>query len=284
MKKITLLLLILGIAFIWACSKKDSTSSSPSSTTATTKTTKTAGTTSGTSTASTTSTTSTTSSTSGANCVTLTLKDNDSKVTLTYDSKWNLTKMVYDYTAGGSLSATITYNSSGQAVKAVSAGISSYQTFEYTGNQVTKFSDYDGTTLQDYSVYHYNSSGQVDKMTTYDASNKMTGYDVLTYDANGNVIRNDGYDGSSTLVSSTKYEYDTHKNILAAVNTNYIILRADFNVWGPNNCTKMTYLDSKGTQTGTDNTSYTYNSNGYPATAVASTSGNLTTTYTYDCH
>ena len=266
MKRITLLA-CLCLAFVWGCSKKDSSSSS--------------GSTSG-------STTSASRSGCFASQNVITTDFNKIIVKMLYDSKLNLTEVITTLSSGTIANDNkLEYNSAGQIIKSSSVGSSSYQTFEYSGNQLTKFSDYTMSNLTDYSTFRYNSSGLVDKMTTYASSGVSTGHDSITYDGIGNVSRVDKFDAQGNSKGYTLYTYDAKKSPYAVMNFNYILFRAAYKTWGPNNYMSIRNYDFNGNvSSDSTNVSYSYTTKDYPDyfQITPSNGSSEKDSITYNCH
>ena len=274
MKKI-ILLACISAAFFTACSKKD-TASTPGSGNTTSSTSS--------------STTGSTTSSNTPYCQLTEIVSSDStKYTISYDSKNRLSNYVIHIPNSNSVNGQIEYNASGQLTKSTLSNTTAYNIFKYTGDKITLVTGYSGSSINSYTRIHYNSKGEPDSLNYYDHRMTPATLTYITYDANGNATRVDQYDCSRIFTGYSLYEYDNKKNTYSGMNFNYVEFRSGFDTWGPNNSTKQTDYDAAGNKTNTRPTTYTYNSNNYPATIATTVTGPVCTVsvidaFTYNCH
>jgi len=144
--------------------------------------------------------------------------------------------------------------------------------YEYNDNEQLIKSTYSRTSFvnSEYSEFSYDVNNRISTQTLY-WNNKETGYIDYTFDGKGNLIKENLYNLSATgvaeLSTTTQYEFDNKQNpyqsfsklMTPGINTN------------KNNIIKETYTIHLTANLGGDNvqvtqTSYTYNSKGYPIT------------------
>jgi hypothetical protein len=211
---------------------------------------------------------------------------NDSNLVTTVKSKFDFT--IHHYNALGQLSSTDYYGND----DILSSDAQVVQAAMNSSVWVTPANGVNGGSL----TYIYNNTGQLIKTTysrplltnfeysefTYDAKNKIsrqtmywdnsaTGYIDYSYDSKGNMIKEMLYNlpssGTAELITTTQYEFDSKlnpyksfsKTLSPGIDTN------------PNNILKETYTIHLSQNQGTDKaqitqTTYTYNTMGYPIT------------------
>ena len=154
---------------------------------------------------------------------------------------------------GGSLS--FDYNNNGQLIKTT-----------YSRPQVTS---------SEYSAFSYDASNRINRQTMY-WEDIATGYIDYSYDGKGNMIKEVLYSlpltGAAELITTTLYEFDSKLNPFKSV-SKLLIPGVDTN---PNNIIKETYTIHLAQGQGADKaqvtqTTYIYNTSGYPVTKNGNT-------------
>lgn len=146
------------------------------------------------------------------------------------------------------------------------------QLIKTTVNQLTPGSS-------EYSEFNYDGNNRIAR-ETINWENKVTGYNDYLYDASGNLISEILFHVSSTgvanRITSTEYQYDNKQNPYRSFNH---LLEPGIHT-NVNNVIKETYtiyseVDKSGGQVLVTNTSYDYDSMGYPK----KTNGTVTFVY-----
>jgi len=211
---------------------------------------------------------------------------NDSNLVTTEKSKFDFT--INHYNALGQLASTDFYgnddilSSDAQVVQAAmnsSVWVTSANgvnggslTYYYNDNgQLTKTA-YSRPLLtgSENSEFIYDSSNRISRQTMY-WENAATGYIDYSYDKKGNLIKEMLYnlssEGAAELITTTQYEFDSKLNPYKS-SSKLLLPGIDTN---PNNIIKETYTIHLSQVQGTDKaqitqTTYTYNTMGYPLT------------------
>jgi hypothetical protein len=142
-------------------------------------------------------------------------------------------------------------------------------TYEYNDNEQLTRSTYTRTSVStsEYSEYTYESD-RISRQTMY-WNNVLSNYIDYLYDEKGNLIKESKYyvpsTGIAELWTTTEYEYDNLNNPFQAFSR----LMTPGKFTNPNNIIKETYtyhfeVDPETQDVQITNTTYEYNSNGYP--------------------
>lgn len=133
--------------------------------------------------------------------------------------------------------------------------------------------------------FFHNSAGVSDTVNfTFDGSNRVTeiatshgGYETYTYDSRGNVasLKNYKADGSIDLYDEAFYTYDTKNSFFSQIPPNNYFLMFELN---PDASTLINNVSTKNA----DNYTYTYNSDGFPVSAIATVIGHKPATIYYN--
>jgi hypothetical protein len=201
------------------------------------------------------------------------VSDTSTTIKFTYNSNNQITKSTYYYEGNIALEYTRHYNVNGLRDKdtlyVVDPSGPITPPYKYVADSVV--------------LYTYNSSNQVTRTDGYNIYyNPGHGYTIYTYNTSGELIQERVYNNSNTLLKTVDYAYDTQKS-----NTGWmayaLLVHAD---QAHNILTQVT--KTSGTTivpSETFSTSYTYNSNGYPvASTTTSQDGTISNSiYTYTC-
>lgn len=131
-----------------------------------------------------------------------------------------------------------------------------------------------GFEVTDSVLYTYNNAKQITEQYDYQLSPLFgivqESKTVYTYDAAGNLATITGYNnitGTMEVVSTFQLQYDTKTNPMGADAQSALINGGSLGA-SPNNVTQLRFSDVTNGTEQLINISYTYGSNGYPATAV----------------
>lgn len=160
-------------------------------------------------------------------------------------------------------------------------------TFNYTYT-VQKIS-VAGFEVNDSTIFTYNSNNQLTEGYDYQTSASVIDIQEskynYAYDAAGNVTTITGYNnasGTMQLVSTFTMEYDNKINPLGNQKQTFLISGGGKPADTRNNTTLIKFKDVSNPDEQVITISYTYGSNGFPATALSNDStSNLTTTATF---
>ena len=211
---------------------------------------------------------------------------NDSNLVTTEKSKFDFT--INHYNALGQLASTDFYGND----DILSSDAQVVQAAMNSSDWVTSANGVKGGSL----TYYYNNNGQLIKTAytrplltgsensefIYDASNRIsrqtmywenaaTGYIDYSYDGKGNLIKEMLYNlssgGTAELITTTQYEFDSKQNPFKST-SRFLVPGIDTN---PNNVIKETYTIHLSQDQGSDKiqttqTTYVYNTKGYPIT------------------
>ena len=211
---------------------------------------------------------------------------NDSNLVTTEKSKFDFT--INHYNALGQLASTDFYGND----DILSSDAQVVQAAMNSSDWVTSANGVKGGSL----TYYYNDNGQLIKTAytrplltgsensefIYDASNRIsrqtmywenaaTGYIDYSYDGKGNLIKEMLYNlssgGTAELITTTQYEFDSKQNPFKST-SRFLVPGIDTN---PNNVIKETYTIHLSQDQGSDKiqttqTTYVYNTKGYPIT------------------
>ena len=211
---------------------------------------------------------------------------NDSNLVITEKSKFDFT--INHYNALGQLASTDFYGND----DILSSDAQVVQAAMNSSDWVTSANGVKGGSL----TYYYNDNGQLIKTAytrplltgsensefIYDASNRIsrqtmywenaaTGYIDYSYDGKGNLIKEMLYNlssgGTAELITTTQYEFDSKQNPFKST-SRFLVPGIDTN---PNNVIKETYTIHLSQDQGSDKiqttqTTYVYNTKGYPIT------------------
>jgi len=211
---------------------------------------------------------------------------NDSNLVITEKSKFDFT--INHYNALGQLASTDFYGND----DILSSDAQVVQAAMNSSDWVTSANGVKGGSL----TYYYNNNGQLIKTAytrplltgsensefIYDASNRIsrqtmywenaaTGYIDYSYDGKGNLIKEMLYNlssgGTAELITTTQYEFDSKQNPFKST-SRFLVPGIDTN---PNNVIKETYTIHLSQDQGSDKiqttqTTYVYNTKGYPIT------------------
>ena len=159
-------------------------------------------------------------------------------------------------------------------------------------NIARKFSS-GGSLVKEYSFFYapsvgyffHNSAGVTDTVNfTFDAANRVTeiatshgGYETYTYDNRGNVasLKNYTADGSIDLYDEAFYTYDSKNSFFSQIPPDNYFLMFELN---PDANTLINNVATKNA----DSYTYTYNSDGFPVSAIAILVGRKPATIYYN--
>lgn len=122
------------------------------------------------------------------------------------------------YNLSGVLQSTLSYvyNQAGQLVKAKNYStddppkLLSNTVYQYDASgRLTKVSYYDGGTLEYYGKSTYNADGRITKGTVYNASDELVYYGVVSYNAKGRISRITAYESDDSLQYVGRVTYNS---------------------------------------------------------------------------
>jgi hypothetical protein len=159
-------------------------------------------------------------------------------------------------------------------------------------NIARKFSS-NGSMVKEYDFFYapsvgyvfHNSAGVTDTVNfTFDSNNRVAeiatshgGYETYTYDDRGNItsLKNYKADGSIDLYDEAFYTYDSKNNFFSQIPPNNYFLMYELN---PDASTMVNNVSTKNADTYT----YTYNTDGFPVSAIANVVGRKPATIYYN--
>ncbi len=225
----------------------------------------------------------------GRTCYVKTMLSSDpsQNANVTYDNNNHLLKLV-----GDSFEIDFAYDANGHAngysVIVAPDTLASYTLdLDAHGKPLVshEYSSFSGTKAEDYRTsYTYGSNNLPSREDNYDVTSgtaTLSDYELFSYDSSGNVTKSLSYDASGNLTSTETFTYDNHYN---ASYFPGIFLSPQ--TWSPNNMTDDLYKDGSGNVISHNTYSYTYNSDGYPVSAVNTdvvAATTTTTTFSYTC-
>lgn len=235
-------------------------------------------------------------------CTVQSITVDGSRINVSFDSEGNLSAIDFWVGTDSAMSLTYTY-SSGQIdrIDATEDGSTvGYGLPQYTGSNITGLDFYDTDDILRESYEYSYSGSNVSEFRSYaycDGNEYYIGRNVYSYDSQGNLTLNELYidigaalaagfcaapdQGSSPIfLGSVEYTYDENSNPLLGY---YVPIDVEqYELSSPNNVVQRVFRDLTGAVTETQTLTYSYNTEGYPASVTESIGESRTFTYS-DC-